>query len=187
MDEPVADLVTATVTPVPDLTEQQIVMLARDMAWAIKPPDKLLEALNISPEQFNEHILTNGYYKRAYSAFLVEWESATSTNKRLAVKSATALEMYLPEIAARMSRPGENLTGVVETAKLFAKLAGAGEPVRQEGAGERFTININLGAKKIELSETLRSAPEIVGEIREIPESEITPATLRSLPKREGS
>ena len=178
MDETV-EFVTAPVTPPdPNLSEPQMVVLARDMAWRIKPVDALLAALGLTQESFDYWVAPNDSYKRFYSTFLIEWESANSTNKRLAVKSAAALEDNLATIAARMGNAKENLPAVVETAKLFAKLAGAGEQKQQAEVGEKFTININLGNKRLEFNETIgpviegptvQSVAEGTGETTAIP------------------
>jgi hypothetical protein len=62
-----------------------------------------------------------------------------------------SLERGLRTLHDRMNNAAETLPAVVETAKLLAKLAGAGEEkIAQSGSGERFTISINIGSKKIE-------------------------------------
>lgn len=182
MDE-TPEFVTAPVTPPdPNLTEPQMVVLARDMAWRIKPVDALLEALGLTQEAFDYWIAPNDSYKRFYSTFLVEWESANSTNKRLAVKSAAALEDNLAIIAARMGNEKENLNAVTETAKLFAKLAGAGEQKQQAEIGEKFTININLGAKRLEFNETIGPVLESPS-VQSLTEGESSPLPIPFLPE----
>ena len=187
-EEEIIDLplfVTAPVTgvPHPHLDEPQMVVLARDMAWNIRDPDIILGALGVTQEQFDTHVKRNAFYKRAYETFLVEWESANSTNKRIAVKSAAALEDLLPSIGARMANAKEGLPAVVETAKLFAKLAGAGEEKRDSSPGEKFTITINLGADKLRFEETVGKGIEIL-EVQQLSEGTNAEAEIR--PIREG-
>jgi hypothetical protein len=143
----------------PDLTSNQIAVLAREMAIAIRDPQIILKALNITQEQFDTYILPQVFYKRAYEAFVLEWESALTTNKRIALQSAAALEDVLPKLASRMHKDVESLPAVVETAKLLAKLSGAGETSSETTPGERFTITINLGAEKLEYKETIGISP----------------------------
>ena len=77
------------------------------------------------------------------------------------MRSAAALEQSLPALHSRMVDTNETLPAVVETAKLFAKLAGVGEEKQAQVSGERFTISINIGTKKIEqeVSPTIDVAP----------------------------
>ena len=149
--------------PIPiDLEPAQIATIAREMAVAIKNPVLILEAMGVSQAQFDAYVRPNAFYKRAYEAFVLEWESALSTNKRIALQSAAAIEDVLPKLSARMSNGQEGLTAITETAKLLAKLAGIGEEKRNVGEGERFSITINLGADtKLQYNETIGGAPLI--------------------------
>ena len=156
----------------PNLSEQQLVALARELVQAIKRPEEILPDYNITQEQFDAHVITNGYFKRAYEALLIEWNGASSTNKRLALKSAAVLEDSLHKVGARMVDAKETLTAVVEAGKFFAKLAGAGEE-RERSAGEKFSINITIGDQTVKLD--AQRTPEII------------PAEIQALPKGAGS
>lgn len=156
----------------PHLSEQQLVELARAMVEGIKDPEDVLPDFNITQEQFDTHIMTNGYFKRAYQALLIEWNGASSTHKRLALKSAAVLEDSLHKVGARMVDAKETLTAVVEAGKFFAKLAGAGEE-RERSAGEKFSINITIGDQTVKLD--AQRTPEII------------PAEIQALPKGAGS
>ena len=140
----------------PDIDEATLVVLARDMAWNIRDPLILLDAIHVNWEQFHVHIKTNPFYKRAYETFLLEWESASTTNKRIAIKSAAALEDSLPHLGAKLVDAKESLPAKTEAAKLFARLAGAGEEKKDYSPGEKFVITINLGNDKIRLEDTIR-------------------------------
>ena len=154
-EAPVQQLPETLSAPVhPDLDTNRIAMLAREMAMAIRPVELILKAVNITQAQFDKFILPNAFYKRAYETFVLEWESALSTNKRIAVEAAAILEDSLPKLNARMINGQEPLSSSTETAKLFAKLAGAGE-TKEVSQGERFTITINLGGEKIHIEETV--------------------------------
>ena len=86
------------------------------------------------------------FFKNTLQAMTVEWNAVGNTQKRLALEAAIALEDALPAVAARLSKNTEPLAGVVELAKLLAKMAGVGEANAQQVPTERFKITINLGA-----------------------------------------
>lgn len=145
-----------------DLNANQIVALAREMAMRIKSVDRILDALGMSEERFQQEIEPLSFYQQAYKTFVTEWESATSTNKRLAIKAAAAIEEFLPDVARRMGDDKEALSGVVATAQWLSKLAGAGEEKTSPGQGEKFKIIINLGNDKLEINETKHVAAVVV-------------------------
>src|SRR5277367_1631992 len=152
--------VTATVTPPdPQLDATKMASLAKEMAWNIQAPADIMAAYHITQQQFDYHILPHVFYKKAFDIHLQEWMAASSTVKRLSVKSAAALEDALPTIAARMTDKKELLSGVIETAKFFAKVSGAGEQSKEYAAGEKFSININLGNTRLHFEETLGPKP----------------------------
>ena len=96
---------------------------------------------------------------------MIEWQSAENAQARIKIEAAVALEDALPAIAARMTKEGEALSGVVETGKLFAKLAQIGEG-RSEGLpGEKFSITINLGEdKKLTFEKDVTPTPPLIEE-----------------------
>lgn len=172
--------VTATVTPPdPKLEENRLAELAREMAWNIQPVPDTLATFGISQEQFDHWVLPNAFYKRVFEIYVIEWQSANSTNKRLAIKSAYALESKLPDITARMGDKRENLTGVIEAAKLCAKIAGAGEQKPEAALGEKFTINISLGAQQLRYEETIGGPQTIPGQVQEIREAKISGSPIQ--------
>jgi len=134
----------------PTLTEEKLVKLANELAKAQLEPADLYQAFDITAAQFEQYIKPNPYFKQAYAAAILEWQSATSAVKRIKIKSATSLEQSLPMLHNRLNSATETLPAVVETAKLLAKLAGAGEEKPQTGSSERFSITINVGSKKID-------------------------------------
>lgn len=132
--------------PSVDLQANAIAALAREMAFGLRPVPDILSSFQISQEIFEREIQQLAFYKQCYDAFVLEWESAASTNKRIALQAGAALEQILPRISARMADRREPLPAVTETAKLLARLSGAGEDKRSEQTGEKFKIIINLGA-----------------------------------------
>lgn len=112
----------------------------------IRTLPETLKAFNLTVEQY-EVIKTIPFFKRTVDTFSVEWNSSLSGPQRARLISASMLEEALPILGARMCNTEENLNAAVETGKLFAKIAGLGEPkATQATASEKFTITINLGA-----------------------------------------
>ena len=135
----------------PKLNDDQLTKLANELASGTFPPHIVLKTFNLTVDQFEKYVVGNPYFKRAHETAVLDWNSANSAVKRIKIKSAMSLERGLEMLHDRMTNRAENLPAVVETAKLLAKLAGAGEEkVAQGGSGERFTISINIGAKQIE-------------------------------------
>ena len=147
-----SDPVPSEVNPNPDpkLDSNQLAKLAEELANRTFNHIKVLRAYNLTMAQFEQYIAPNPFFKQAYDAAVIEWNAATSTAKRIKVRSAAALEQSLPALHSRMVDTRETLPAAVETAKLFAKLAGVGEEKQSQAVGERFTISINIGTKKIE-------------------------------------
>jgi len=153
------------------LSVNQMVAIAREMAMAIRADTTILRAAGITKGQFEEFIVGNPLYKRAFETFIMEWESALSTNKRIAIQAAAGLEDALPHLALRMTDDKEQLNQKVETAKLFAKLAGAGEIKEGAAVGERFSISIILGPDQQAITKTIEAVPgkEITGDTPLLP------------------
>jgi hypothetical protein len=131
----------------PILTAPMLARLARELAMDIRSTLTILKDYNLNRVQYDFLRANNEFFKAALAASTIEWNSAMSTPDRIKIQAAAALEDKLPDLAIRMGNKSEGLPGVVEAAKLFAKIAGVGE--REMGAvasGERFSIVINLGA-----------------------------------------
>lgn len=133
--------------PVKPLTHTQLAALAKEIAIDIRELDEILKDFHLTEANFIE-LSTNPSFRTMLDSALVEWNKAESTEQRIQFQAATALEDALPTLAARMSDKTETLTAAVDTAKLFAKLAKVDTDKTQFAAGEKFTININLGEDK---------------------------------------
>jgi len=142
--------ITATVTPRiriphPDMSPVELAHLAREIAMDIKELPVILKTFNITQLQY-DGLLTNPFYKAALDAAIIEWNSALSTTARIKIEAAATLEAALPSLGAKMQKKDESLDAQVKAGQLFAKLAGIGESGQGPTSGERFVININLGA-----------------------------------------
>ena len=145
LSEPEGETLPATI-PLPDLTATDLAKLAREIAMNIKDVEIVLGHYHLTQEQYNWLKEHHGFFKQALQVSTIEWNSSLTTAERLKLESAAILEDALPRLGARMGNPAENLPGVVEAAKLFAKMAGVGEKEAVDRApGEKFTISINLG------------------------------------------
>lgn len=133
----------------PDLTWPDLSKLAREIAMNLKETHVVLKDFKLTQVQYDFLEQNNDYYREALHTACREWHSPRSTTERLQVEAAAILEDSLIDLGARMRNKGEGLPGVIEAAKFFAKVAGAGEP-KNAGlpAGERFSINIDLGGDK---------------------------------------
>jgi len=134
----------------PKLPEEKLVKLANELAKAQLEPADVFQAFGITAAQFEQYVKTNPYFSRTYEAAVLDWHGVTSTAKRIKIKSATSLEQSLTTLHNRLNDPASALPAVVDTAKLLATLAGVGETKQPQGSGERFSISINIGIKKIE-------------------------------------
>jgi len=146
----------------PEMKPAELAKLAREFAMDIKERHVILAEYKLTDAQYDFLEQHNDFYKQALRAAAIEWHSPLSTAERIKVEAAAILEDSLVGLGARMQSKTEGLPGVIEAAKLFAKVAGVGE--RELGAGtpgERFTINIDLGGdQKITVASS--PAPSVV-------------------------
>jgi hypothetical protein len=130
----------------PDMSWPELSKLARDIAMDIKERGVILKEHKLSDTQYEFLEANNDFYRNALAEACKQWHAPLSTQERIKVEAAAILEDSLLGIGARMQNRAEGLPGVIEAAKLFAKVAGVGEPT---GGGvsssERFVINIDLG------------------------------------------
>ena len=152
------------------LDPPMLARLAREIAMDIKERHRILGDFNLTQVQYDFLEAHNEFYKAALQAACIEWHAPLSTQERIKVEAAAILEDSLPGLGVRMQNRGEGLPGVIEAAKLFAKVAGVGERESSgAGAGERFTINIDLGGdQKITVStaQTESSHPQLDSMLR---------------------
>jgi hypothetical protein len=109
--------------------------------------DNVLHKHGLTNAQYEFLATHNNFFKKALLQQVAEWQRLDSTQARLKAEAAAALEEQLPVLASRMGSRSEKLSDAVEAAKLFAKIAGVDTTAGgTNSAGERFTINIDLGA-----------------------------------------
>jgi len=129
-----------------DLDEFALAKLAREIAMNIRPVPVVLQDFGLTETAFYE-ITKNPFFQRARDQFALEWNSMLTTNERVKLISAYALEQALPRLTKRMMGD-EPLAAAADVAKLFSRNAGLGEAKAEGKSNERFQITINLGADK---------------------------------------
>jgi hypothetical protein len=130
-----------------DLTVHVLAKMAREIAQNIRETHDVLADYKLNSTQFDFLCEHHEFFKQALHHAIIEWNAAGNTQDRIKLQAAAGFEDKLPLLLTRMGNTSEGLPGVVEAAKLIAKVAGVGERDVGGGApGEKFTININLGA-----------------------------------------
>lgn len=175
--------VTAAVNPVASpYTIQSIAALVRDLAVNMYDTDYILKKHNLTQDEY-EGLCANEFFKRAMEVAAAEWNSAMSTNKRLAMQAAIGLEDAMPTMAARMMKSNEPIQNIIEIAKIFTKIAGVGEEKTLAAPTEKFHITIDLGSDVVHFEKNRPSTEPV--EIQSQPQGPGHNLALRALPKRE--
>jgi hypothetical protein len=131
----------------PEISPVVLAQVARAVAQDISLLSTILKKHGLTEEQYEFLEKNNAYFKSTLEQETKNWQSIKSTEARLRLQAQAALESQMPTLATRMGSSSEKLGDAVEAAKLFARIAGV--DAAQSGpasAGERFTINIDLGA-----------------------------------------
>lgn len=151
----------ALIGAMPPLTPPELAGLARLIAMELRDRSDILKDFKLTETQYEFLEAHNPFFKAALHAACTEWHAPLNTPERIKVEAAAILEDSLIGLGARMQNKGEGLPGVVEVAKLFAKVAGVGErEVGSSAPGERFTINIDLGGdQKITVASSPAPSP----------------------------
>ena len=172
---------TAAVNPPADpYTIQSIAALVRDLAVNMYDLDYILKKHKLTQDEY-DCLCANEFFKRAMEVAAIEWNSAMSTHKRLAMQAAIGLEDALPMMAARMLKQNEPVQNLVELAKVFTKIAGVGEEKTTAAPTEKFHITIDLGGDVIRLEKNRPTTSQI--EHQPQPGGESGSPEIHSLPK----
>lgn len=167
LDEPVETGITAAVTPavarvmlhLPDLSPVDLARLARDIAYDYHDLGAILLKHKLSQAQYDYLLEHNEFFKNTLQDLVKEFHAIGSTQDRIKLHAAAALEELLPQIASRMASRTEDLKDVIEGAKIVAKIAGVDQPDRAPPQmGEKFQIIIDLGADRV----TIEATPPVI-------------------------
>jgi hypothetical protein len=145
LSSPTLPITAAVNRPVADpYTIQSIAALVRDLAVNMYDLDYILKKHSLTQEEYDA-LCHNTFFQRAMEVASLEWHSAMSTNKRLAMQAAIGLEDAMPKMAARMLKDNEPVQNIIELAKIFTKIAGVGDEKVTAPPTEKFHITIDLG------------------------------------------
>lgn len=125
-----------------------LVKLAREIAMDIGDLQTILKNHSITAKQW-ETIQTNHRFVELLGSAIEEWEGALNTHGRVKIKAASMIELWLEEANKLLHERGETLSVKIELAKFLARLAEMGltnAKYEGAGAGDRFSVTINLGA-----------------------------------------
>ncbi len=129
----------------PQLTIVKLAGLAREIVMDIRHLPDILETYKISAEAYEE-IKTREIFIKLVDSARIEWNSATNTQLRTQIHAAATLEEILPLVHGRAQNGQEPLNHVTDFLKLLADIGGVRKDPNRGAPGERFQININLGA-----------------------------------------
>jgi len=172
---------------VPQLTSEQLLKLAREVAMDVMELDTICKGFSITPEQY-ALIADNIFFQRALDAYRQEWHSSLSTRERIRVQSAMALEAALPSLAAKMIKKEESFDAQIKAGQLLSKIAGVEEQKQELSSGEKFTITINLGAdQQLRYEKEVAPKPPSTSPILQITEGEEGGPPVQALPEKDPS
>jgi hypothetical protein len=115
--------------------------IARDVAMDIVGIDKILELHGLSKIEW-ETLKTSEDFNRTLASMIKEWNAASNTKERVAVKSGHLVEASLEWIMENLGDPDIPFIQKIEALKFVARLASLGESGREGHAGEKVVIQI---------------------------------------------
>lgn len=142
--------------------EKKMHMLAQELAYDIFPLERILESLEISPDDYKT-IAESETFKRMLSEKLEVWASATNTKERTKLKVASMVELSLEDMYGFMLSEKTGDTARVELFKTLLRSAGLLGEQAQAGTGEKISISINMGAAAPVTVEATRPAIDFEG------------------------
>lgn len=119
--------------------------LAREIAFGQREVESILTSHNVALADY-EKLKQNETFQKLVDTSRLEWDSALNTITRTQLEAAYLVEQTLPVIYARMVDGTEPLNHVVDAGKWLSDVAGLKKGTTEANPGERFHIEINLGA-----------------------------------------
>lgn len=109
--------------------------------------ETILDHHGVSPDDW-DRIKQNPYFQNLLRAAVEDWEKASNTKERVALKALVCIEEAMPEFFARMHDKNDPLPAKVKALEVFSNLAGVGKSAKENtgASGEKFSVTINLGA-----------------------------------------
>lgn len=137
------------VTPFDLGKDINVIKLAREVAIDHYPINDILTRYNITPEVWDA-LQEWPRFKELVEIERQNWLSATNTNTRIRLKSATVIEEWMEQGYLLLHDAKESFNSKIELLKLLGKFSGMDQPpaVQGEIAG-RVTINIKIGDTQV--------------------------------------
>lgn len=133
------------VTPFDLGKDINIIKLAREIAIDHYPVNDILARYNIT-EDIWDQLQEWPRFVELVEIERQNWNSATNTNARIRLKSATLIEEWMEEGYKLLHATGETFNSKIELLKLLGKFSQLDTPVKMEGeVAGRVTINIKIG------------------------------------------
>lgn len=129
--------------------DNRLLQLARELAMDIYELDVILKLNGITPRQFEEDIKPSERFQNYLTSAKLEWNSALNTQERVAIKSATSVELALPEIHRSMVDQTIPLAQRVEALKIMAKLGRVADQAQGMVTGSGFSVSITIGTTEM--------------------------------------
>lgn len=138
--------------------------LAREIAMDVLELPDILKLHQLSDEDW-QRVQANPSFQAMLSSLIKEWNSAANTRERVRMKAASALEAQLEVYVADISDFSIPLGQRVEAGKFLARLGELDGGRDGLGAGQAFSITLNIG----ETQKTVEVKPRVI-EATAIPE-----------------
>jgi hypothetical protein len=142
-----------------DLT---ILKVAREIAMDLHPLETILKRYAISDQQW-ESLQNHWRFRQVLDAECAVWNSAMNTSERVKAKSLAAVEEALPEMFGRLHDRQEGLQHKVKLFEVLGRIGGVGgNQADVMGAGEKFSVTINLGSEQVRIEKPVMTLPHEV-------------------------
>lgn len=156
-----------------ELTQVDIMRLAREVSRQLKPLEIVLEEMHITSDQF-ERLKDNPLFHFHLTEEAGLWAATTKENlrNRIAVKAAFAVDELMKEAIDLVQDKKLGGEARIKALQFLAKLGQLGEgPMTKDDGSGRVSINIFLGNRKLSFDKD--NQPRIID--GEAVTSEVTP------------
>lgn len=120
------------------------VQIAREIAINLNDIETILKHYSVSDSEWGK-LQRSDRFKALVCEAVAEWNAANNTQERVKLKAAAMVEEWLPEANRLAHDSAQSLPGKVELMKLIKSLTSLGVIGTEGGAGEKFSVVINLG------------------------------------------
>jgi len=168
VDENLPAPVPPAATAVVKFDRWKLPLLVREVVMDVNELPVILKQFNIDLATF-QLIEQTDEYKAMFDKLFAEWHRAESTEARLKIQSAFILEQALPKLGAKAMADDGVLRDQVEVAKFLKSVAGIGESGERSKPGEKFRIEINMGAQVVTIEKNTAPTEAAAGGASALP------------------